>query len=107
MSSSLNITSDLASTFVSLDSYLDTVTKTLDSTDLINQEACAIQNASPLSTASSNYFAILEEVENQTLIEAACLDIQYSKDINEHLAQHDATAIGLLINIIQATELVE
>jgi hypothetical protein len=107
MSSSLNITSDLASTFISLDSYLDTVTKTLDSTDLINQEAHATQNASPLSTASSDYFAILEEVENQTLIEAACLDIQYSKDIDERLAQHDATAVGLLINIVRAAELVE
>jgi hypothetical protein len=107
MSSSLDITSDLASTFVSLDSYLDTVTKTLDSTNLINQEACATQNASPLSTTSSDYFAILEEVENQTLIEAACLDIQYSKDIDEHLAQHDATAVRLLINIVRATELIE
>jgi hypothetical protein len=75
MSSSLNITSDLASTFVSLDSYLDTVTKTLDSTDTISRETRTTQNASPVSTASSNYFAILEEVENQTLIEAACLDI--------------------------------
>jgi hypothetical protein len=107
MNSSSDITSDLTSTFISLDSYLDTVTKTLDSTDLINQEARATQNASPLSTTSSDYFAILEEVENQTLIEAACLDIQYSKDIDERLAQHDATAIGLLINIIRAAELVE
>jgi hypothetical protein len=107
MSSSSDITSDLASAFISLDSYLDTVTKTLDSTDLINQEARATQNASPLSTASSDYFAILEEVENQTLIEAACLDIQYSKDIDERLAQHDATAVGLLINIVRAAELVE
>jgi hypothetical protein len=107
MSSSLDITSDLASAFVSLDSYLDTITKTLDSTDLINQEAHATQNASPLSTASSNYFAILEEVENQTLIEAACLDIQYSKDIDKCLAQHDTTAVGLLINIVRAAELVE
>jgi len=107
MSSSSDITSDLASAFVSLDSYLDTVTKTLDSTDLINQEVRNTQNASPLSTASSDYFAILEEVENQTLIEAACLDIQYSKDIDERLAQHDATAVGLLINIVRATELVE
>jgi hypothetical protein len=107
MSSSSDITSDLASTFVSLDSYLDTVTKTLDSTDLINQEVCTTQSASPVSTASSNYFAILEEVENQTLIKAACLDIQYSKDINEHLAQHDATAVGLLINIVRAAELIE
>jgi len=107
MSSSLDITSDLASAFVSLDSYLDTVTKTLDSTDLINKEAHATRNASPSSTASSDYFTILEEVENQTLIEAACLDIQYSKDIDEHLAQHDATAVGLLINIIRAAELVE
>jgi hypothetical protein len=90
MSSSSDITSDLASAFVSLDSYLDTVTKTLDSTDLINQEVRNTQNASPISTASSDYFAILEEVENQTLIEAACLDIQYSKDIDERLAQHDA-----------------
>jgi hypothetical protein len=107
MSSSSDITSDLASAFVSLDSYLDTVTKTLDSTDLINQETHTTQNALPLSTASSNYFAILEEVENQTLIEAACLDIQYSKDIDEHLAQHDTTAIGLLISIVRAAELVE
>jgi hypothetical protein len=107
MSSSSDITSDLASAFVSLDSYLDTITKTLDSTDLISQEAHTTQNASPLSTASSDYFAILEEVENQTLIEAACLDIQYSKDIDEHLAQHDATAVGLLINIVRAAELVE
>jgi hypothetical protein len=100
MSSSSDITSDLASAFVSLDSYLDTVTKTLDSTDLINQEVHNTQNASPLSTASSDYFTILEEVENQTLIEAACLDIQYSKDIDERLAQHDTTAVGLLINIV-------
>jgi hypothetical protein len=107
MSSSSNITSDLASAFVSLDSYLDTVTKTLDSTNLINQEVRNTQNASPLSTASSDYFAILEEVENQTLIEAVCLDIQYSKDIDERLAQHDATAVGLLINIVRAAELVE
>jgi hypothetical protein len=27
-------------------------------------------------------------------------DIQYSKDIDERLAQHDATAVRLLINII-------
>jgi len=107
MSSSSDITSDLASTFVSLDSYLDTITKTLDSADAISQEACATQSTSPVSTASSDYFAILEEVENQTLIEAACLDIQYSKDINECLAQHDATAVGLLINIVRAAELVE
>jgi hypothetical protein len=107
MSSSSDITSDLASAFVSLDSYLDTVTKTLDSTDLINQEVRNTQNASPLSTTSSDYFAILEEVENQTLIEAACLDIQYSKDIDERLAQHDATAVGLLINIVRAAELIE
>jgi len=107
MSSSSNITSDLASTFVLLDSYLDTVTKTLDSTNLINQEVRATQSASPVSTASSNYFAILEEVENQTLIEAACLDIQYSKDIDECLAQHDTTAVRLLINIVRAAELVE
>jgi hypothetical protein len=107
MSSSSDITSDLASAFVSLDSYLDTVTKTLDSTDLINQEVRNTQNASPLSTTSSDYFTILEEVENQTLIEAACLDIQYSKDIDEHLAQHDATAVGLLINIVRAAELIE
>jgi len=107
MSSSSDITSDLASAFVSLDSYLDTVTKTLDSTDLINQEVRNTQNASPLSTTSTDYFAILEEVENQTLIESACLDIQYSKDIDERLAQHDATAVGLLINIVRAAELVE
>jgi hypothetical protein len=100
MSSSSDITSDLASAFVLLNSYLDTITKSLDSTNLINQEAHAMQSTSPVSTASSNYFAILEEVENQTLIEAACLDIQYSKDIDERLAQHDATAIGLLINIV-------
>jgi hypothetical protein len=107
MSSSSDITSDLASAFVSLDSYLDTVTKTLDSTNLINQEVCAMQSTSPISNASSDYFAILEEVENQTLIEVACLDIQYSKDIDECLAQHDATAVRLLINIIRAAELVE
>jgi len=107
MSSSSDITSDLASAFISLDSYLDTVTKTLDSTDLINQEVRNTQNASPLSTVSTNYFAILEEVENQTLIESACLDIQYSKDIDKRLAQHDATAVGLLINIVRAAELVE
>jgi hypothetical protein len=107
MSSSLDITSDLASAFVSLDSYLDTVTKTLDSPDAISQEICTTQSSSPVSTASSDYFAILEEVENQTLIKAACLDIQYSKDIDEHLAQHDVTAIGLLINIVRAAELVE
>jgi hypothetical protein len=107
MSSSSDITSDLASAFVLLDSYLDTVTKTLDSTDLINQEVRATQSASPVSTTSSDYFAILEEVENQTLIEAACLDIQYSQDIDKRLAQHDATAVGLLINIIRAAELIE
>jgi len=107
MSSSSDITSDLASAFISLDSYLDTVTKTLDPTDLINQEVHATQSAPPVSTASSDYFAILEEVENQTLIEAACLDIQYSKDIDEHLAQHDATAVGLLVNIVRAAELIE
>jgi len=107
MSSSSDITSDLASTFVLLDSYLDTITKTLDSPDTISQEIRATQSASPISTASSDYFAILEEVENQTLIEAACLDIQYSKDIDECLAQHDATAVGLLINIVRAAELVE
>jgi len=107
MSSSSDITSDLTSAFVSLDSYLDTVTKTLDSPDAISQEICATQSASPISTTSSDYFAILEEVENQTLIEAACLDIQYSKDIDERLAQHDATAIRLLINIVRAAELIE
>jgi hypothetical protein len=107
MSSSLNITSDLASAFVSLDSYLDTVTKTLDSADTINQEARATQSASPVSTTSSDYFAILEEVENQTLIEAACLDIQYSKEIDQQLTEHDATAVRLLINIVRAAELVE
>jgi hypothetical protein len=100
MSSSSDITSDLASAFVSLDSYLDTITKTLDSTDAINQEIHAKESASPVSTASSNYYTILEEVENQTLIEAACLDIQYAKDIDKRLAQHDATAVGLLINIV-------
>jgi hypothetical protein len=102
MSSSLDITSDLASAFVSLDSYLDTITKTLESTNTINRDACTSEStsASPISTASSDYFAILEEVENQTLIEAACLDIQYAKDIDQQLAQHDATAIRLLINII-------
>jgi hypothetical protein len=83
MSSSFDITSDLASAFISLDSYLDTITKTLDSTNAIDQEARAAQSTSPVSTTSSDYFAILEEVENQTLIEAACLDIQYSKDIDQ------------------------
>jgi len=107
MSSSSDITSDLASAFISLDSYLDTVTKTLDSSDAISQEIRATQSASPISPASTDYFTILEEVENQTLIEVACLDIQYSKDIDECLAQHDATAVGLLVNIVQATELVE
>jgi hypothetical protein len=107
MSSSLDITSDLASAFVSLDSYLDTVTKTLDSPDAISQEIRTTQSTSPVSTASSDYFAILEEVENQTLIKAVCLDIQYSKDIDERLAQHDVTAVGLLINIVRAAELVE
>jgi hypothetical protein len=37
MSSSSDITSDLASAFVSLDAYLDVITKTLDSTDAIAQ----------------------------------------------------------------------
>jgi hypothetical protein len=83
-----------------LDSYLDTVTKTLDSANTISQEVRTTQSASPVSTTSSDYFAILEEVENQTLIEAVCLDIQYSKDIDERLAQHDATAVRLLINIV-------
>jgi len=100
MSSSPDITSDLASAFVLLDSYLDTVTKTLDSANTISQEVRTTQSASPVSTTSSDYFAILEEVENQTLIEAVCLDIQYSKDIDERLAQHDATAVRLLINIV-------
>jgi len=107
MSSSADITSDLASAFVSLDSYLNTVTKTLDSTDAINQEIRTKESTSPISTASSDYFTILEEVENQTLIEAACFDIQYAKDIDECLAQHDTTAVRLLINIVQAAELVE
>jgi hypothetical protein len=56
---------------------------------------------------SSDYFAILEEVENQTLIKSTCLDIQYATDIDKYLEEQDATAIGLLINIVQAAELVE
>jgi hypothetical protein len=109
MSSSSDITSDLASAFISLDSYLNTVTKTLDSTDTIDASIQASQSASasPTSTISTDYFTIIEEVENQTLIESACLDIQYSKDIDEYLAQHDATAVRLLINIVQAAELIE
>jgi hypothetical protein len=109
MSSSSDITTNLASTFVSLDSYLDTVTKTLDSTDAIDKAICTSHSASasPVSTTSTDYFTIIEEVENQTLIESACLNIQYSKAIDERLAKHDATAIRLLINIVQATELVE
>jgi len=102
MSSSSNITTNLASAFVSLDSYLDTVTKTLDSTDTIDVAIHTSQStsASPASTTSTDYFAIIEEVENQTLIKSACLDIQYSKAIDKCLAEHDATAIGLLINIV-------
>jgi len=109
MSSSSNITSNLTSTFVSLDSYLDTVTRTLNSTNAIDKAICTSESASasPMSSTSTDYFAILEDVENQTLIESTCLDIQYSKDIDNCLAEHDATAIGLLINIIQATKLVE
>jgi hypothetical protein len=109
MSSSPDITSDLASAFVSLDAYLDVITKTLDSTDAIDKTICISESmtASPVSTTSTDYFAIIEEVENQTLIESACLDIQYSKAINDCLAEHDATAIGLLINIVRAAELVE
>jgi hypothetical protein len=56
---------------------------------------------------SSDYFAILEEVKNQTLIESTCLDIQYATDIDKCLEEQDATAIGLLINIVRAAELVE
>jgi len=102
MSSSPNITSDLTNTFVSLDSYLNTLNRTLDSTTTIDETICtsASTSASPMSTASSDYFTIIEEVENQTLIESACLDIQYSKDIDDCLTEHDATAIGLLINIV-------
>jgi hypothetical protein len=109
MSSSPDITSDLASAFVSLNSYLDTVNNTLDSTNAIDEVIHTSENisASPTSTTSSDYFAILEEVENQTLIESTCLDIQYSKDIDDRLAEHDATALGLLINIVRAAELVE
>jgi len=109
MSSSSDITSDLASAFISLDSYLDVVTKTLDSTDTIDKAIRTSESvsASPTSTTSTDYFAIIEEVENQTLIESACLDIQYSKTINNRLAEHDATAIRLLINIVRATELIE
>jgi hypothetical protein len=109
MSSSSDITSNLASAFVSLDSYLDTVTQTLDSTDAIDASIQASQSAlaSPTSTISTDYFTIIKDIENQTLIESACLDIQYSKDIDEHLAQHNATAVRLLINIVQAAELIE
>jgi hypothetical protein len=109
MSSSSDITADLASAFVSLDSYLDIVTKTLDSTDAIDKVICTSQSvsASPASTTSTDYFTIIEEVENQTLIKSACLDIQYSKAIDERLAEHDAMAVGLLINIVQAAELIE
>jgi hypothetical protein len=107
--SSDDITSTFAFNFLSLDSYLDTINNTLNSTNAINKpiHASASTTASPISTTSSDYFTILEEVESHTLIKSACLDIQYSKDINECLAEHDATAIGLLINIIQAAELVE
>jgi len=102
MSSSSDIASNLANAFISLNSYLDTVNNTLDSTNAIDEaiHTSASASASPTSTTSSDYFTIIEEVENQTLIESACLDIQYSKDINEQLAEHYATAIGLLINII-------
>jgi hypothetical protein len=55
MSSSSNITSDLASAFVSLNSYLDTITKTLDSTDLISQEARTTQNAVTNTLALGGY----------------------------------------------------
>jgi hypothetical protein len=107
--SSDNIASTLATAFVSLDSYLNTLNNTLNSTTTINESICASGSvtASPISTASSDYFAIIEEVENQTLIESACLNIQYSKDIDNCLAEHDATAVGLLINIVQAAELIE
>jgi hypothetical protein len=102
MSSSSDITSNLASAFVSLNSYIDTITKTLDSTDAIEKTIHTPQSASasPASTTSTDYFAIIKEVENQTLIESTCLDIQYSKAIDDHLAEHDATAVRLLINIV-------
>jgi hypothetical protein len=109
MSSSSDITSDLASAFVSLDTYLDVITKTLDSTDAIEKAIHTSESvtASPASTTSTDYFTIIEEVENQTLIKSACLDIQYSKAIDNRLAEHDATAVGLLINIVRVAELVE
>jgi hypothetical protein len=109
MSSSSDITSDLASAFVSLNSYLDVVTKTLDSTNAIDKAIHTSESvtASPASTTSTDYFTIIEEVENQTLIESTCLDTQYFKAIDDHLAEHDATAVGLLINIVQAAELIE
>jgi len=102
MSSSSDITSDLANAFISLDSYLDTLNRTLDSTTTIDKTICtsASISASPTSTTSSDYFTIIEEVENQTLIKSTCLDIQYSKDIDDCLTEHDTTAVGLLINIV-------
>jgi len=102
ISSSSDIASDLTNAFISLDTYLDTLNKTLDSTTTINEtiHTSTSTSASPTSTTSSDYFAIIEEVENQTLIKSACLDIQYSKDIDDRLTEHDATAIRLLIDIV-------
>jgi hypothetical protein len=102
MSSSSDISSDLASTFIALNTYLDVITMNLDSTNPIDNavRALASISASPTSTTSTDYFAIIEEVENQTLIKSTCLDIQYSKAIDDCLAEHDATAVGLLINIV-------
>jgi len=94
--------SDIATAFVWLDRYLNTIDNTLNSTPTV---ISAVHT--PSSTMSSDYFAILEEVENQTLIESTCLDIQYATDIDKCLEEQDATAIGLLINIVRAAELVE
>jgi len=94
--------SNIASAFVQLDHYLDTINNTIDSTSAVTS---AIHT--PSTTASSDYFAILEEVENQTIIESTYLDIQYATDIDKRLEEQDATAVGLFINIIQATELIE
>jgi len=62
--------SDIASAFVQLDRYLDTINNMLNSTSAVTSAV-----HTPSSTAFSNYFAILEDIENQTLIESTCLDI--------------------------------
>jgi hypothetical protein len=94
--------SDVASTFVQLDHFLDTANNTLDT---LSKIASAVHT--PSTTTSSDYFTILEDVENQTLIKSTCCDIHYAPEVDIHLEAHDVTSVGLLINIIQASELIE